>query len=200
MRPVRGHISMFPPLIRNCLRCCGKSWERCPAASSLSARVGDLLHMNKAAVSDLSQPSLDSCWAPCRGRLPYIPKAWADTLWFLALVTEWGSSTPPGELFISHSPIWTICIFFFPFPFWRMGSKAPEVGVSVWKFPWYNFLVVDEKPNGVEEACVEKKKKKKQSLSCIKRKSWCTTIQNVLVVGYVCLGWQRKDRVAEGLR
>lgn len=199
MRPVRRHISMFPPLISNCLRRCGKSWERCPAASSLSARVGDLLHMNKAAVSDLSQPSLDSCWAPCRGRLPYIPKAWADTLWFLALVTEWGSSTPPGELFISHSPIWTICIFFFLSHFGEWAQKPLKWEWVSGSFHDTTLLVVDEKPNGVEEACVEKKK---QSLSCIKRKypSWCTTIQNVLVVGYVCLGWQRKDRVAEGPR
>ena len=68
----KRHISMFLPLISDCLRCCGKSWERCPAASFPSARVDGLLQMNKAAVSDLSQPSLDSCWAPCHGCLPYI--------------------------------------------------------------------------------------------------------------------------------
>lgn len=54
--------------------------------------------------------------------------AWADTLWFLALVTYWGSSTPPWELFISHSPIWTICIFFH---LQQMGQKTQMVGVSV---------------------------------------------------------------------
>lgn len=49
--------------------------------------------------------------------------AWVDTLWFLALVTDWGSSTPPGELFISHSPNWTICIFSSPF---RQTGQKPH--------------------------------------------------------------------------
>ena len=57
--------------------------------------------------------------------------AWADTLWLLALVTNWGFSTPPGELFISRSPIWT---FFFS----HFGgcSKSPKKWEWVWKFPW----------------------------------------------------------------
>lgn len=49
--------------------------------------------------------------------------AWVDTLWFLAL-TGWGSSSPPGELFISHSPSWTVCIWdFFPH-LWQISQKS----------------------------------------------------------------------------
>ncbi len=43
--------------------------------------------------------------------------------------SDCGSSSPPGELFISHSPIWTICSFF---SFLLAdGPEAPKVGVSV---------------------------------------------------------------------
>ena len=57
--------------------------------------------------------------------------AWADTMWFLA--TDRGSSTPPGELFISYSPIWIICISFLKSP--KSGSGCLQSYIEV-------FLVV----------------------------------------------------------
>lgn len=56
--------------------------------------------------------SLRPLSALCKAVEPHVMAAchtlsivWADTLWFLALVTEWGSSTAPRELFISHGSV-----------------------------------------------------------------------------------------------
>lgn len=46
--------------------------------------------------------------------------------------------TSRGVVYITQSHLDNLH-FFFSFPFWLTGSKAPKVGVSVWKFPWYNF-------------------------------------------------------------
>lgn len=53
----------------------------------------------------------------------------------------WQSEAPahlPGSC-LYHTVPFGQSAFFFSFPFWLTGSKAPKVGVSVWKFPWYNF-------------------------------------------------------------
>ena len=73
---------------------------------------------------------------------------WVDTLWFLALVTDWGSSSPPGELFISQSPIWTIRSL--PL-FWWMGQKLQK-----WESSKYNLTWDGARPNSTVEICIEK--------------------------------------------
>lgn len=123
------HISMFLPLISDCLRRCGKSWERCPAVSFLSARVDGLLQMNKAAVSDLSQPSLDSCWAPCHGRLPYILNSLGGHFVVLGPCDRLRlQHTSRGVVYITQSHLDNLYFFF---PILVDGPKVPKVGVSV---------------------------------------------------------------------
>lgn len=89
--------------------------EQGPSKWPLSALFGQLLRP-MAACHPFSKPGV-------------------DTLWFLAPVTNWGSSTPPRELFISSNPIWTFCMFFFP-SIWQMDQNPKSFHECVFKFSW----------------------------------------------------------------
>lgn len=62
---IERHMSMFRPLVSDCQRCRGESWDRCPVAFPFGTDRA------LVALCDLSQPYSESSGPPCHGRLPY---------------------------------------------------------------------------------------------------------------------------------
>lgn len=96
---IKRHMSMFRPLVRDCQRCRGESWDRCPAAFPFGTGRG------LVALCGLSQPYSESSGPPCHGRLPYAIDSlgplcgfWRQdpgTRWGVAYITYTGNVLPP---------------------------------------------------------------------------------------------------------
>lgn len=138
---------MFLPFISDCLTMLWKIWERCPAASLLSARVDGLLQTNEAPVTDLSQPSPDSCWAPCHGCLPCILNSLGRHLVVFGPCDRLRlQHTSQGVVYITQAHLDNLHFFFFYF---GEQAKRPKSGsecleVSIKQFQVY--LGWDAKP------------------------------------------------------
>ncbi len=88
--------------------------------------VDGLLQMNKATVSDLSQPPLDSCWASCHGCLPYILNSLGGHFVVFGPCDRLRlQHTSRGVVYITQSHLDNLHFFFFSVLVdW---PKAPEV-------------------------------------------------------------------------
>lgn len=114
-----------------------------------------LLQMNKAAVSDLSQPSLDSCWAPCHGCLPYILNSMGGHFVVFGPCDRLRlQHTSRGVVYITQSHLDNLYFFF------HFGGRAKKPQKWEWvsgSFHAANLLFLwDAKPNLTEEVCAEK--------------------------------------------